>query len=393
MWTSNHWKASSGYAQQSADIRRKLLESGWDKTNLAFVNNFGQIGYVTHDEDGLTNYPSMDHISGSDAMLWHGRHFGADVTFGLFDLWIQNPQDLAQLTRFIPWCPIDYDPVPPPILQNLRFANRIVAMSKFGQKKLQEAGFSSTYIPHHVDTKIFYPLSKEERMQRRVAAGIDPNAFIFGMVAMNKDMLTRKSFGQVIDAFAEFVKKHPNSFLYIHTNPDMANAYPIKTHAMQKGVLQRIIFPDQYKREYLCTKQDMNYIYNTFDVYLMPSSTEGFGITAIEAQACGIPVITNNYTSMPELIIPEVTGYLTEVGCQHFIQVGSYMKYPSIESLYKQMIRMKGMKLDLMGEKARKHIEKTYALDKVWSEKWIPYLNNLEKEMYPDSLTTPQLSA
>src|SRR6185312_12790441 len=100
MWTSNIAKASSGYAQQTADIKRKLIETGWNGDNLAFVNTFGQLGYIAKDAEGIMNYPTMVHMGGSDAMLWHGRHFGADVSFGLFDLWIQNPDDLRQLNRF-----------------------------------------------------------------------------------------------------------------------------------------------------------------------------------------------------------------------------------------------------------------------------------------------------
>jgi len=42
-------------------------------------------------------------------------------------------------------------------------------------------------------------------------------------------------------------------------------------------------------------------MYNTLDVFLLPSKGEGFGIPIIEAQACGVPVIVSNNTAMPEL--------------------------------------------------------------------------------------------
>ena len=160
---SNHPSASSGYAQQTADIKRMFLASGWDSTNFALINMYGQNGYKYKDEDGIWNYPILGHVAGSDAMVWHGRHFGADIVIGLFDLWIQNPTDLQQIGRFIPWLPIDYDPVLQMILNNVRLANRIIAMSKFGQTQLKEHGISSTYIPHHVDTDIFFPLDKKKR--------------------------------------------------------------------------------------------------------------------------------------------------------------------------------------------------------------------------------------
>lgn len=382
-WCSNHPKSSSGYAQQSADIERKLVESGWDKDTLCMINNFGQAGYIDIDAYGIKHFPNMVHVAGSDAMLHHGNKFGADVVFGLFDLWVQNPQDLAQIPRFVPWVPIDYDPVPGPILQNLRFANRIIAMSKYGQHAMQENGFSSLYIPHHVDTKLFSP---RNRMETKMKRGINPNQFVFGMVSANKDILPRKSFGHVLMAFKRFLEKYPESLLYIHTNPEQPGGYNIRQHSMQLGIANKILYPDLYKWSFDTPKEEMVDIFNTFDVLLSPSSTEGFCIPIIEAQACGIPAIVNNYTSMPELVIDTITGYVVKESpdCQHFMPIGSYMKFPSIDDLYQKMLRARGMKLDVMGKAARKYIVENYDLDMIWETKWIPLLDRLEKEVYPD---------
>lgn len=42
-------------------------------------------------------------------------------------------------------------------------------------------------------------------------------------------------------------------------------------------------------------------IYNAADILLSPSLYEGFGMTILEAMACGTPVITSNVTSLPEV--------------------------------------------------------------------------------------------
>jgi hypothetical protein len=39
-----------------------------------------------------------------------------------------------------------------------------------------------------------------------------------------------------------------------------------------------------------------------------------------------------------------------------------------------------------MGVHARKFIEENYTLEKIWKEKWEPFLNNLENEIYPSTL-------
>ncbi len=50
------------------------------------------------------------------------------------------------------------------------------------------------------------------------------------------------------------------------------------------------------------------------DLFLMPSENESFGLAALEALACEVPLITTNVGGLPELNIPGVTGFLSNVG-------------------------------------------------------------------------------
>ncbi len=387
-WTSNANHSMSGYGQQTADIGRMFKKSGWDETNFSFIDMFGLSGGITRDAElGFKHYPIMDHLMGSDAMLYHGKHFQADIVISLFDIWTQNPVDLQQIPRWVPWTPVDYDPIPVQLASNLRFANRIISMSKFGQKQLQDKGFASTYIPHHVDTSVFYPIEKKKRKQE---AKIDPDTFIFGMIAANKDIMPRKSFQQVLEAFARFISKHPDSLLYIHTNPEQPNGFPVKAYAEFLGIGNNVGYPDKYKWNFDTPKAEMNNIYNVFDAYLAPSSSEGFCIPIIEAQATGTPVITNNWTSMPELI-NEKTGLLTKVGCKHFMPIGSYMAWPDPDDLYDKMELIFRSNRVEMGKAALQNVKDNYSLEKIWKEKWLPFLEKIETEIY--GLTTAPKTA
>jgi len=50
------------------------------------------------------------------------------------------------------------------------------------------------------------------------------------------------------------------------------------------------------------------------DLFVMPSESESFGLAALEAMACEVPVISSNAGGLPEVNIHGQTGYLSEVG-------------------------------------------------------------------------------
>jgi glycosyltransferase involved in cell wall biosynthesis len=85
-------------------------------------------------------------------------------------------------------------------------------------------------------------------------------------------------------------------------------------------------------------KQDkLEEILSITDLFMLPSAYESFGLAALEAMGCQVPVISSNAGGIPEINIHGVTGYLTNVG-----DVDAMVKY-AIELLSdeKKLIQFK----------------------------------------------------
>lgn len=85
--------------------------------------------------------------------------------------------------------------------------------------------------------------------------------------------------------------------------------------------------PERTKAETLCRELDISHdvrflgkleaveeVLSVADLFLMPSEKESFGLAALEAMACEVPVISSNTGGLPELNVQGVTGFLSPVG-------------------------------------------------------------------------------
>ncbi len=66
--------------------------------------------------------------------------------------------------------------------------------------------------------------------------------------------------------------------------------------------------------KFLGKQSDIVPLLSQSDLFLMPSQSESFGLSALEAMACGLPVISSSVGGLPELQVHGETGYIAEIG-------------------------------------------------------------------------------
>ena len=107
----------------------------------------------------------------------------------------------------------------------------------------------------------------------------------------------------VIDVFSRIAEALPSRLLLIGEGPDTVLA---RRHVSKKNLNGRVTF--------LGNEGRVEEILPLTDLFLLPSEEESFGLAALEALACGIPVIGTLETGLVELIDDKVNGFLFPVG-------------------------------------------------------------------------------
>ncbi|MFI5221463.1 MAG: N-acetyl-alpha-D-glucosaminyl L-malate synthase BshA [Bacteroidia bacterium] len=151
-------------------------------------------------------------------------------------------------------------------------------------------------IPNFINIERFNKKPREHFRMAVAPAGIK-------LVAHTSNFRKVKRVEDVVKVFAKIREKIPAKLLLVGDGPERQN---IEMLCREMNLLDHISF---------LGKQDpVEEILSISDLFLMPSESESFGLAALEAMACEVPVVSSNAGGIPELNIEGETGFMCDVG-------------------------------------------------------------------------------
>jgi FkbM family methyltransferase len=233
-------------------------------------------------------------------------------------------------------------------------------------------------VPHAVDTDVFKPLSADERALAREMLQVPADAFVIALVAANKDKSPpRKGWGEQFQAFAQFRTRHPDAVLLVHSLLETPGGVNLMKLVYDLGIADSVQFTDQYKQVTgLYGPADVAAVMGCADVLSNCSWGEGFGLTVLEAQACGTPVVVSDGSAGTELC---GSGWLVDTQPYWHPYAESWWHAPIIESIGEAWEKAyTSAREPRMREKAR-GFALGYDVDTVMTQYWKPALEMLEQ--------------
>lgn len=255
----------------------------------------------------------------------------------------------------------------------------------------------------------FFPFSEDQKKALKEKYDLTDYKIV-GSVMRNQP---RKLIDFILNGFRDYIYKNNdnNTLLYLHTTyPDVG--YDLIDVIAEFGLLSKVLvtytcldckltepgfFSDSILYCPKCGKytmkmsdlnhsipeEELNKVYNLFDVYLQVACREGFGMPQVEASACNIPIITTPYGGMVDMIEKLDASQIDIDTYRYCINMKMFEAVPNHESISREIHKaLNAEKKDVRSlfEEHYNSWEKTYQIFKTEVDKLD--VSKLRKEKY-----------
>jgi glycosyltransferase involved in cell wall biosynthesis len=232
----------------------------------------------------------------------------------------------------------------------LRMADGFVAISSAVSQEYdveKVPAFKQHHIPNSVDTARFYPVSAEQKQALRQRLSLPPTAQI---VIYTGRLVSYKGLPLLLQAWHTVSTHFPQAHLLLVGSGglDLHNCEAdLRTFVKEHGLKNCVTFTGAVTNvpDYL----------QASDLFVFPTENEAFGISLIEAMACGMPAISTNIGGVKDIIENGVNGVLINAGDQ------SQLEHALCTLLVDPRQRQK------LGQQASQTVHEKYTKDSVTS--------------------------
>lgn len=356
---------------------------------------------------------------------WKFEHICLDfkphVVVVIRDPWMDNfvvTSPFRKHYNLLMMAPVDAIPLSPQWISDYSMADALTSYTDWGGRVLlEQTGGEINYLgstPPAADS-VFQPVKDKKEHKKKY--GLD-KVTVIGTVMRNQK---RKLFPDLFLSFKELLNQTGRNdlLLYCHTPYPDRNPWDIPALLNEYGLSSKVLFTYKCKdtenrggcghafpsffSDYVkvcpncgslnAMTADVNNgvnndflveLYNLFDVYIQYSCMEGFGMTQAEAAACGVPVMSLDYSGNSD-VLRKVGGVpLQPLTLQKEIETSRMMaipnNYDTIEKLT-QFLSLDENNIEMLRNRTREEYLKNYSYD-VTANKFLYYLSSLN----PDAL-------
>ena len=373
-------------------------------------------GWKVYPNRPANGSPELEAYKGRSTAIFGEQTFNSvcldfmpDIVMDIRDWWMVEYQQRSPFRHMFHWAlmpTVDASPQNPQWINTFQSADSVFAYSEFGRDTMLKQSDTLKFvdIASPAASKNFAPYESKEI--HKESMGINRNSTILGTVMRNQ---RRKLYPDLFKSFRKIldITKDPSLFLYCHTYyPDIG--WDIPTLLNEHGLNNRVLFTYKCKKcgnisvdffqdsishcdkcgnfdrqlvgiDNSIEEQDLNKVYNCFDIYVQYANSEGFGMPQLEAAYAGLPVVGTNYSAM-ESVLNNIDGYpIDPIELSMEAETGCYRAIPDNQKFIDVIIRLLAEKDKLreIGLETSKKARTHYSWDKT-ADAWLKRIESIE---------------
>ena len=416
---------NTGYATYGREVLRRLHQT--EKYELAEFASYGLLKDAISagtpwkfyqnmpDQSDKAQVDEYNSIPTNQFGEWRFEQvlldFKPDIVFDIRDFWMLDYQQRSPYRDLFHWVimpTVDAAPQNEQWLSTFANADGVFNYSDWGHEVLENESRGAIRCLGSAPpsaNEAYKPA--EDKFKHKEMMGFDGNSKIIGTIMRNQ---RRKLFPDLFEAFGKYLRGsgHKDVYLYCHTSyPDIG--WDIPKLLNENGIASKVLFT------YVCgdckhafptffadaktkcpkcggqnavlssVKNGVSYeflaaVMNCFDLYVQYANSEGFGLPQVEAAACGVPVMSIDYSAMSSVVRKLGGTPLKPKALYREMETGCYRAVPDNDLTAKELenfFNLSEAEREMLSKNCRLNFEKYYQWDKT-AKKWEDYFDSVE---------------